>query len=67
MALAYRLKARVATDPRVLVPTLEVSFDEGTIVASGIIHTPKELHLVQEIAREVCGDRPVRLDLHHRL
>jgi cytidylate kinase len=67
MALAYRLKARVATDPRVLVPTLEVSFDEGTILVSGIIHTPKELHIVQEIAREVCGEKPVRLDLHHRV
>ncbi len=67
MALAYRLKARVATDPRILVPTLEVNFAEGTVGVTGIIHTPKELHLVQEIAREVCGDRPVRLDLHHRL
>ena len=66
-ALGYRLKARVATDPRVLVPTLEVSLQEGTIVVSGIIHTPKELHLVQEIAREVCGEKPVRLDLHHRV
>jgi cytidylate kinase len=67
MALAYRLKARVATDPRVLVPTLEVSFQEGTIVVSGIIHHPKEVHIIQEIAQEVCGDRPVRLDLHHRV
>lgn len=67
LALAYRLKARVATDPRVLVPTLEVSFDEGTIVVSGIIHSPKERHILQEIAREVCGEKPVRLDLHHRV
>ena len=67
MALAYGLKARVATDPRVLVPTLEVSFAEGTVVVSGIIHNPKEVRIIQEIAREVCGDRPVRLDLHHRV
>jgi cytidylate kinase len=67
MALAYRLKAGVATDPRVLVPTLEVSFQEGTIVVSGIIHNPKELHIIEAIARVVCGDRPVRLDLHHRV
>ena len=66
-ALAYRLKARVATDTRLLVPTLEVSFQEGVIVVSGIIHTPKELHLIKDIAQEVCGDSPVRLDLHHRL
>jgi cytidylate kinase len=66
-ALAYRLKARVATDPRVFVPTLEVSLKEGAIVVSGIIHSPKELHLLEEIAQEVCGERPVRLDLHHRV
>ncbi|MEW6386570.1 MAG: cytidylate kinase family protein [Thermodesulfobacteriota bacterium] len=67
LALAYRLKARVATDPRVLVPTLEVSLDKGTIVVSGIIHHPKELRLLKEIAQEVCGDRAVRFDLHHRV
>ncbi|MFZ5450156.1 MAG: cytidylate kinase family protein [Thermodesulfobacteriota bacterium] len=67
MALAYRLKARIATDRRVLVPTLEVSFKEGTVVVSGIIHTPKESHVVKELAEEVCGDKPVRLDLHHRV
>lgn len=66
MALAYRLKARVATDPRVLVPTLEVTLEDGRLVVSGIIHSPKELHLVKDIAREVCGDRPVRFDLHRR-
>lgn len=66
LALAYRLKARIAGDPRVFVPTLEVELKEGTIVVSGIIHTPKEAHLLQEIAQEVCGDKPVRLDLHHR-
>jgi cytidylate kinase len=66
LAVAYRLKARVATDPRLLVPTLKVEVEEGTLVVSGIIHTPKEQKLVQEIAREVCGDQPVRFDLHHR-
>jgi cytidylate kinase len=67
LALAYRLKARVATDPRVFVPTLEVSFEEGTFVVSGIIHNPRDPQIVQEIAKEVCGDRPVRLDLHRRV
>lgn len=67
LALAYRLKARVATDPRVLVPTLEVDCREGVITVAGIIHTPKELGLVKEMVKEVCGDRQVRLDLHHRV
>jgi hypothetical protein len=66
VALGYRLKARIATDPRVLVPTLEVFPEEDTLVITGIMHTPKELHLLQEMAREVCGDQPVRFDLHRR-
>lgn len=65
-ALAYRLKARLAADPRLLIPTLEVRWEGGDLVVSGIIHSPQELHLVQEISREVAGSRPVRFDLHHR-
>jgi cytidylate kinase len=67
VALAYRLKARVATEPRVLVPTLEVRFADGAITVSGIVHHPKEVHIIQEIAKEVCGETPVHLDLHHRV
>jgi cytidylate kinase len=67
IALAYRLKARIATDPRILVPTLEVKLEEGILVVTGIIHNPKELHVIEDIARQVCGDRTVRLDLHHRV
>jgi len=66
VALAYRLKARIATDPRVLVPTLEVSPEGDGLVVTGIMHTPKEFHLLQEMAREICGDKPVRFDLHRR-
>jgi cytidylate kinase len=67
LALAHRLKAKIATDPHVMALTLKVSMEAGTIVVSGVIHTPKELHRVQEIAREVAGAKPLRLDLHHRL
>jgi cytidylate kinase len=67
LALAYRLKARIASDPRVLVPTLEVVLDGETPVVSGIIHTPKEEQLIRELAHEVCGDRTVHFHLHHRL
>lgn len=67
LALAARLKARIATDPRVLIPTLEVRLEGSTPVVSGIIHTPKEEQLIREMAREVLGQRPVRFELHHRL
>ncbi len=67
LALAYRLKARIATDPRLLVPTLKVAVEGDTLIVSGIIHHPKESHLIRELSRQVAGDRPVRLNLHHRV
>lgn len=66
LALAARIKARVATDSRVLVPTLKVYSEDGVFVVQGVVHSPKELHLIQEIAREACSPRPIRFDLHHR-
>jgi len=50
-----------------MVPTLEVRFAEGAIVISGIIHNPKEVRILEEMVKEVCGERPVRFDLHHRV
>ncbi len=67
LALAYRLKAQIASDRRLLVPTLEVNLEDRALVISGIIHTPKEEQLIKEIARQVVGDRTVRFDLHHRV
>ena len=66
LAIAYRLKAQIAADPRLLVPTLDVTLEDGALVVSGIIHTPKEEILLKEIAREVSGDLPVRFNLHRR-
>ncbi|RJR44321.1 MAG: cytidylate kinase-like family protein [Deltaproteobacteria bacterium] len=66
-ALAYRLKARVATDLRVFIPTLMVKLEKGVIVVSGIIHNPKERKILQEIAKEICGNKEIRFDLRHRV
>jgi len=67
LALAYRLKAGIATDPRLLVPTLTVKVEGETLVISGVIHNPREIRLIKEISRQVVGDRAVRLDLRHRV
>ncbi|HAY20690.1 cytidylate kinase family protein [Desulfobacca acetoxidans] len=67
LALACRLKARLATDSRILAPTLKVRLDDGgAIIVSGVIHTPKEMQLVQEIAGEVCGSKALQFDLKRR-
>ena len=66
LALAAQIKAKVATDSRVSVPTLEVSPQAGTMVVSGVIHSPRELQRVQEIVKITAGSRSVRFDLRHR-
>ena len=64
--LVARVKARIATDSRFLIPTLEVSHDGAAIVLQGIIHSAGELHLVEEIARTIAAPTPVRNELHSR-
>lgn len=66
LALAARIRARVATDSRVMVPTLKVSFQAGVFTVSGVVHSPKEMHFIQEIVREVSSPKQVQFDLHHR-
>jgi len=67
LALAYRLKARLATEPRLRVPTLQVSLEDGSLVISSVIHSPEEESLLKEIARQVCTALPVRFNLHRRV
>jgi cytidylate kinase len=66
LALAAQIKAKVATDARISVPTLKVTPEAGTIMVSGVIHSPKELQLVQEIVLNISGSRLVHFDLRHR-
>ena len=66
LALAYRLKARLATEPRLFIPTLKVKLEDGLIKVTGIVHIPEEIETAQQIAQEVCGDYPYRLNLQHR-
>jgi cytidylate kinase len=66
LTLAAALKARLATDPRLFIPTLEVRWEGDTLVVAGIIHTPKERQLVEQLSREAAGTRPLRFALHHR-
>jgi cytidylate kinase len=66
LALAAHIKAQVATDPTISVPTLTVSPEGGAIVVSGVIHSPREMQRVQKIVMGIVGSRAVRFDLRHR-
>jgi hypothetical protein len=43
-----------------------VRWEGDTLVVAGIIHTPKERQLVEQLSREAAGTRPLRFALHHR-
>jgi len=65
-ALAAKVKARLYTHPELFIPSLEIFHDGSAIVLKGLIHDPKEYHLVEEIAREESGGYPLRNKLHYR-
>jgi cytidylate kinase len=66
LALIAKIKARILTHPEIVIPTLEVFHDGQSIVLKGGVHSPKEYHLVEEIAQEECGGCPLRNELHYR-
>jgi cytidylate kinase len=66
LALTAKVKAAIATDMRVFVPTLEVVSEEETIVIKGVVHNIKEHKIVEDIAREIAKDVKVRCELRYR-
>ncbi|MBI4798007.1 MAG: cytidylate kinase-like family protein [Desulfarculus sp.] len=67
LALAARLKARIAGETKLLLPTLQVSYTGQAIELKAVIHRPEEQLRLMEISREVCGDVPVKMDLRPRV
>jgi cytidylate kinase len=67
LALAARLRARIASEPGLLLPTLTVRHAPEAIEVAAVIHRPAERDLLARLAREVCGDTPVRLNLRPRV
>ena len=65
-AVAYAVKAGIATNPHLLVPTLEVVPKEGGLVVRGVVTSAKEYRGIQEEAARWAEDVPVTFDLHFR-
>jgi cytidylate kinase len=65
-ALAARVKAQIFTHPGIFVPTLEIFHDGQTIVLKGVVHSPKEFHLVEEMVHKIADPHPIRNELHYR-
>jgi len=65
-ALAKGIKAAILTNPKFLVTTLDVTPAGDTIVLHGVVHTPKEHKGIEEEARKLAGDVPIKCELHYR-
>ncbi len=65
-ALAAKVKAGIATDPKFFIPTLDVSHDGTAIVLRGVTHSPKEHKRIEEAAQSIAAGVPVKCELHYR-
>ena len=66
LALTARVKSQLFTNPKIFVPTLEIVHDGQAVVLQGVVHNPREYHLVEEIARQAADPHPLRNELHYR-
>ena len=65
-ALSAKIKAELLTDPSFFIPTLDVIDDGKEIVLRGVIHNPKEHKRIEEKAKQLAGDVPIKCALHYR-
>ena len=66
-ALAAKLEAGLFTYPHLFINTLEVTIEKGTLVLRGIVRDRKQKMRVEEIAKQILGDSPVKFNLHYRV
>ncbi|MBI5098392.1 MAG: cytidylate kinase-like family protein [Nitrospirae bacterium] len=65
-AEAARVKAALLTNPNIFIPTLDVFHDGEGLVLRGVVHNPKQHKAVEEEAKRLAGDSPIRCELHYR-
>jgi cytidylate kinase len=63
---AAKVKAAIAADSRLFIPTLDVFAQGDVIVLRGITHSPKEHKVIEEAAKRIAEGVPVRCELHYR-
>ena len=65
-ARAAKVKAGILINASFLIPILDVEPAGDGIVFRGIIHNPKEQKRLEEEAKKLAGDVPIKFDLHYR-
>jgi cytidylate kinase len=64
--LAATIKAAIFTEPRLYLPTLDVECSETELILRGIVRSPKQHQLIEELTRKISGEVPVRFELRQR-
>jgi cytidylate kinase len=63
--LAARIKAHIATNPKIKVPTLKVFFDGKSIILQGVVRRMADLQAIGEIVTVSAQATPVRNELRY--
>ncbi|NLI83361.1 MAG: cytidylate kinase-like family protein [Deltaproteobacteria bacterium] len=63
---AAKLKVGLYSNRSFFIPTLDVATDGSSLILTGIIHNPGEHRKVEEEARRLAGDIPLKCILHYR-
>ncbi|MBI4689654.1 MAG: cytidylate kinase-like family protein [Nitrospirae bacterium] len=66
-AAAAKVKAGILTDPSFFVPTLDVYYEGQSLILRGVIHKPGEHKRIEDRARHLAGDVPIKCELHYRM
>ncbi len=66
-AIAAKVKAEILTDPSFFIPTLEVYYDGKELILRGVIHNAAEHKRIEDAAKKLAEDIPIRCELHYRL
>ena len=65
-AVAAQVKAGIATNPKLLVPTLEVKVEGNIIKLSGVVHSRKEQEEIEKQAINLASNEHVTFNFHYR-
>jgi YjbE family integral membrane protein len=63
---AAKVRAGIATNPKFFIPVFDVLPDGEGIVLRGVTHTPTEHQRIEDEAKRLAGEVPLRCELHYR-
>jgi len=65
-AIAAKIKADILVDHGLFIPTLDVYPEGEHLILRGVIHSPKEHKTIEDKAKKIAGNIPLKCELHYR-